>query len=55
MGPWSLLASLDGPATYFSWGWLQISVPNAVVILVMLVLFVAAILIPFPKDREDGR
>jgi hypothetical protein len=40
-------------ATYVGVGWLSISVPNLIVILVMIVLFVLAILIPFPTDRTD--
>ncbi len=47
-------AALDNPATYFSWGWLQISVGNLVVILVMLVLFVLALVLPFPGGHDEG-
>jgi hypothetical protein len=49
-----LAAALDQPATYLEWGWLSISVPNLIVLMIMVVLFVAALLIPFPKDGEDG-
>jgi hypothetical protein len=34
---------------YLQWGVLQVSVANLLVILVMVVLFVAALLIPFPS------
>jgi hypothetical protein len=44
-------AALDNPATYLEWGWLSISVPNLVVIVVMLVLFVLAIVLPFPTGQ----
>ena len=39
---------MDAPAPYFQWGVLQISLPNLVVILVMLLLFVLALVLPFP-------
>jgi hypothetical protein len=52
--PTSMLAALNDPATYLTWGWLSISVPNLIVILVMLLLFVLAILLPFPKDRDKS-
>jgi hypothetical protein len=48
--------ALDAPAHYFSWGWLSVSLPNLVMILVMIALFVLALLLPFPKDhgpKED--
>jgi hypothetical protein len=41
---------VNGPASYLDWGWLSISVPNLMVILVMIILFVVAILLPFVKD-----
>ena len=46
------LADMSDTATYVGWGWLSISVPNLIVILVMIVLFVLAILLPFPKGRD---
>ena len=39
---------MDGPVPYFTWGFLQISLSNLVVILVMLLLFVLALVLPFP-------
>ena len=47
-----LLAGASDPATYLDWGWLSISVPNLVVILGMILIFLLAILVPFPKDRD---
>jgi hypothetical protein len=38
--------------SYVHWGVIQISVANLIVIGVMLLLFVAALLIPFPGDRR---
>ena len=49
-----LLAGIDDPATYLNAGWLSISVPNLLVILLMFVIFVLAIVLPFPKDRDDS-
>ncbi len=43
---------MNGSASYLEWGWLSISVPNLIVILVMILLFVLAIVLPFPKDRH---
>ena len=47
------LINLDGPGHYVHWGFIQISVANLVVIGLMVVVFVAAILIPF-RRRERG-
>jgi hypothetical protein len=35
------------------WGFLTITVANLVVILLMIVVFVLAILLPFPTDRDE--
>jgi hypothetical protein len=48
----SVSGALPDSAPYLTWGWLSISVPNLIVILVMIALFVLAILLPFPKDRD---
>jgi hypothetical protein len=45
-------ANLNHPGHYLHWGVIQISVANLVVILLMIALFIAAILLPFPKDRD---
>lgn len=44
--------ALDAPAHYFSWGWLSVSLPNLVMILIMITLFVLALVLPFPKDHS---
>ncbi len=57
MAPNTILGApfhLARPGHYLHWGVLQISVANAVVIVLMLALFAAAVLVPFPKGR-DGR
>ena len=38
--------------SYLHWGVIQISVANLVVIGAMLVLFIAALLVPFPVPRR---
>jgi hypothetical protein len=47
-----LTGNLDQPAHYLQWGPVQISVGNLVMIGVIVVLFVLAILLPFPKGRR---
>jgi hypothetical protein len=49
---WLAGPNLNGTGSYIHWGVIQISVANLVVILVMIALFVAAILVPFPKGRD---
>ncbi len=44
---------LNGPAHYVHWHFFQMSVANIVVILLMVAVFVAAILLPFP--HRGGR
>jgi len=51
---------MDAPAPYFHWGFILISVPNLALVGVMLLLFVVALLAPFPshrreRDRSDDR
>ncbi len=42
--------------SYVSWGVLQISVTNLVVILLMLAIFALAVLVPFGhRDQGGGR
>ena len=45
----SSVFDLGGTGHYLDWGFVQISVANAVVILSMIVVFVLAILLPFPQ------
>ena len=46
------LFDLNHPAHYVHWHFFQMSVPNVVVILLMIAVFIAAILLPFPKHRK---
>jgi len=43
---------MDQPAPYVHWGFILISVPNLVLIGVMLLLFVLALVLPFPWHRS---
>ncbi len=47
-----LAVGLDGPAHYFTWGPIQISLANLVVIAIIVILFVLAIVLPFPKSKS---
>ncbi len=40
---------------YLHWGVVQISLTNFVIILVMVVVFVAALLVPFPGSRSSKK
>jgi len=44
--------NLDHPGHYVHWGVIQLSLANLIVIAVMVVIFIAALLLPFPKDRN---
>lgn len=54
MDPFSVPTGLEGPATFLQWGWLSISLPNLIVIAVMVVLFVLAVILPFPKNKGES-
>ncbi len=44
---------LGGPATYLHAGWLAISVPNLLVVLTTVAVFVLALVLPLPDDTEE--
>ena len=44
---------LNGPAHYVHWHFFQMSVANLVVIGLMIVVFLLAIVIPFPKREIE--
>jgi hypothetical protein len=45
---------LNQPGTYLHWSIFEISVANLVVIAVMVVIFGAALLLPFPRVRHSA-
>ena len=49
------LINLNRPGHYVHWGFIQISVANLVVILLMVAIFVLAILLPFPRRKDPNR
>src|SRR5215831_10369996 len=49
--PGSGVINLDQPGTYLHWSIFTISVANLVLIAVMVIIFGAALLLPFPKGR----
>ncbi len=44
---------MDSPAPYVHLGLVDISVPNLIVIGIMVLLFAAALLEPFPVEGDD--
>ena len=48
---------MDAPAPYIHWGFILISLPNFILICVMVLLFVLALVAPFPahgpKEPRD--
>jgi hypothetical protein len=48
------LIDLNHPGHYLHWGFIQLSVANAVVIGLMVVVFAAAVLIPFRRHGGKG-
>lgn len=43
---------MNAPATIVHWGFLFITVPNLIVIAVLMVVFAAALALPFPHGRD---
>jgi len=48
------LIDLNHPGHYVHWGAIQISYANLLVIVLMVVVFCAAILIPFKAQKDKG-
>ena len=48
------VVNLDGPGHFIHWGVIQLSLANLLVIVSMVLVFVLALVVPFPKshDRE---
>jgi hypothetical protein len=46
------LVNLNGSGRYIHWGFIQMSVANLVVILLMILVFILAIVLPFPRRKE---
>jgi len=55
MSALSSLVVAGGPGNYISWGVIQISVTNLAIIGVMVLVFILALVVPFPThDDESG-
>jgi hypothetical protein len=52
--PRVLAVGLNGTGYFIHWGFVQISLANLIVIILMIVVFILALLLPFPKERDDG-
>jgi hypothetical protein len=48
----ALSIAAEGPGKYIQWGVIQISVANAIIIGVMILLFILALVVPFPTHDE---
>jgi hypothetical protein len=44
---------VDSPAGYFSWWFIQISIPNLLLIVGMVVVFILALVTPFPHPTDE--
>ncbi len=49
-----LAVGLNGTGYYIHWGFIQLSLANLIVIALMVVVFVLALLIPFPGHKEES-
>jgi len=47
------MVNLNHPTHYIHWGWFSMSVANFALIALMIVVFVLAIVVPFPKGRRS--
>ena len=43
----------EGPGKYIHWGVIQISVANLAIIGVMILLFILALVVPFPTGHDE--
>jgi hypothetical protein len=50
----ALSIAAEGPGKYIQWGVIQISVANAIIIGVMILLFILALVVPFPTHDEQS-
>jgi hypothetical protein len=52
--PRVMAVGLNGTGYYIHWGFFQISLANLIVIILMIVVFILALLLPFPGGRHRG-
>ena len=47
--------SLDQPASHWEiWNWISVSIPNLIMIVIMMAIFVLALVLPFPKGKDEA-
>lgn len=51
--PGLLAVGLNGTGYYIHWGFIQLSLANLIVIALMVVVFVLALVLPFPGHRSQ--
>ncbi len=44
--------SLSGPAKFFNWGFISISIPNLIMIGLIFAFFILALVVPFPVSNK---
>jgi len=49
------LINLNGSGHYIQWGFIQMSLANLVVIVLMVIVFALAIVLPFPRRKRGNR
>jgi hypothetical protein len=54
LAPRVTAVGLNGTGYYIHWGFIQISLANFIVIVLMIVVFVLALLLPFPGRKDHG-
>lgn len=47
--------TLQAAPHYLSWGWVQISVANLIVIVTMVLIFIGAVVFRMPDHHDRGR
>lgn len=51
----SLALSLNGPAKFITWGFISVSVPNLIMIALIIIFFALALVLPFPSHKQDRK
>ncbi len=49
------VVNLNGPGHFIHWGVIQLSLANLLVIVSMVLVFVLALVVPFPKPHDPQR
>ena len=49
------IVAMEGAGRYIDFGVFHISVANGLIVLVGLALFVAALVVPFPRERRHSK